>query len=143
MGSADEIINQLELKPHPEGGHYRETYMDNHKIGSNRQLCSIIYYLIKDNEKSHWHRVDATECWFWHAGSSLALTISKDGLNTSLIQLGSKLKSGQCLHFVVEKNWWQTAISLGNWSLVSCLVTPSFQFSGFELADKDWKPGPN
>ena len=122
MESSSEIIKRLNLKPHPEGGHYCETFVDRTKFRPERNLCSIIYYLLDLDEFSHWHRVDATECWFWHAGAPLALTVSKDGKDASSI------------------NWWQTANSLGKWSLVSCMVTPAFQFSGFELADENWAP---
>ena len=140
MESSSEIIKRLNLKPHPEGGHYCETFVDRTKFRPERNLCSIIYYLLDLDEFSHWHRVDATECWFWHAGAPLALTVSKDGKDARSIKLGAALELGQRPHFVVEKNWWQTANSLGKWSLVSCMVTPAFQFSGFELADENWAP---
>jgi len=142
MQSAEEIINNLNLKPHPEGGHYHETYLDPERFNQDRKLCSIIYYLLKFDEVSHWHRVDATECWFWHAGAPIALSVSIDNFETNTVDLGPELKLNQKLHFVVPKNCWQMAVSLGKWSLVSCLVTPSFQFSGFELAPDNWNPSP-
>ena len=142
MIDAEEIINSLDLKPHPEGGFFKQTFLDTQSDSSDRRIASVIYYLLRYDQYSHWHRVDATECWFWHAGSPLVLTISPDGHDASSINLGPHILTGQKPHFVVEKNWWQTAVSIGEWSLVSCMVTPAFSFDGFELADKSWCPTP-
>ena len=140
MESPDEIIKQLNLAPHPEGGHFCETYVGDQELRSGRKICSVIYYLLKYDEYSHWHRVDATECWFWHAGAPLLLTISENGESTNSVTLGTGINLGQFPHFVVPKNNWQTAVTTGNWTLVSCLVTPAFEYKGFQLADVDWKP---
>ena len=142
MADVDEIIRILKLKPHPEGGVFVETFVDTEAFSRNRKISSVIYYLLRYDEFSHWHRVDATECWFWQAGSPLALTVSEDGHDASSIHLGCDVLNGQHPHFVVKKNWWQTAVSLGEWSLVSCMVTPAFSFKGFELAEKNWRPTP-
>ena len=142
MIDAEEIINSLDLKPHPEGGFFKQTFLDTQSDSNDRRIASVIYYLLRYDQYSHWHRVDATECWFWHAGSPLVLTISPDGHDASSINLGPHILTGQKPHFVVEKNWWQTAVSIGEWSLVSCMVTPAFSFDGFELADKSWCPTP-
>ena len=142
MADVDEIIRILKLKPHPEGGLFVETFVDTEVFSRNRKISSVIYYLLRYDEFSHWHRVDATECWFWHAGAPLVLTVSADGHDAQSINLGSDILSGQKPQFVVEKNWWQTAVSLGEWSLVSCMVTPAFSFDGFELAEEDWRPKP-
>ena len=140
MTEVDEIIKALNLEPHPEGGFFVETFIDSENFTSERKLSSVIYYLLKYDQYSHWHRVDATECWFWHAGSPLVLSVSSNGHDARAVNLGPDIVIGQKPHFIVEKKWWQSAVSLGEWSLVSCMVTPAFRFDGFELATKDWRP---
>ena len=142
MNNADEIIDVLGLEPHPEGGFFKQTFLDSDADQNDRRISSVIYYLLKYDQYSHWHRVDATESWFWHSGSPLVLTISPDGHDARTINLGPNISIGQRPHFVVQKSWWQTAISTGEWSLVSCMVTPAFSFDGFELAEENWRPVP-
>ena len=142
MAELDSIIKTLKLKPHPEGGMYSETYVDQENDITDRKILSVIYFLLRYDEHSHWHKVDATECWFWHAGSPLVLTISPDGHDASSINLGPNILIGQKPQFIVQKNWWQTAVSVGEWSLVSCAVSPAFRFAGFELAEENWRPTP-
>ena len=142
MSQVDNIIEVLKLKPHPEGGLFSESFIDAQNFSKDRKISSVIYYLLRFDEYSHWHKVDATECWFWHAGSPLTLTVSSNGHDARSVNLGSDVLIGQRPHFVVEKSWWQTAISTGEWSLVSCMVTPAFTFDGFELADEHWRPTP-
>ena len=134
--TADEIVRLLDLKPHPEGGHFRETFRD---AGDPRGASTSIYYLLKAGEFSHWHRVDAVEVWHWHAGAPLALMIAGDGATTTML-LGSDLVSGQVPQAAVPAGHWQAAQTRGDWTLVGCTVAPGFEFSGFELAPKDWSP---
>lgn len=135
---ANEIIRILGLKPHPEGGHYAEVYRS---AAEGRAACTTIYYLLQAGEVSAWHRVDADEVWAWHAGGPLSLTISPpDGKGAAAGTLGPELRAGQQPHLVVPKDYWQTAESLGAWTLVSCFVAPGFEFAGFELAPDDWRP---
>lgn len=135
---ANEIIRLLGLKPHPEGGHFAEMYRSE---GEGRAACTTIYYLLQADEVSAWHRVDADEVWAWHAGGPLMLTLSPpDGKGANATTLGPDLRAGQHPHHVVPKDYWQTAESLGAWTLVSCFVAPGFEFSGFELAPDDWRP---
>ena len=135
---AREIIRLLGLKPHPEGGHYAEMYRS---AGKDRGACTTIYYLLEADEVSAWHRVDADEVWAWHAGGPLSLTISPpDGKGAGANTLGPDLRAGQNPHLVVPKDHWQTAESLGAWTLVSCFVAPGFEFAGFELAPEDGRP---
>jgi uncharacterized protein len=135
-----EIIRMLELSPHPEGGHYRETYRAPSPVGG-RAASTMIYYLLQADEVSAWHRVDADEFWLWHAGGPLSLTLSSpEGEGASAITLGPDLRAGQCPQYVVPSHHWQTAETLGAWTLVSCVVAPGFHFGGFELAPGDWRP---
>ncbi len=134
------IKKSLNLSPHPEGGYYRQTFLDQKENCDGRSISSIIYFLLEYDNHSHWHRIDATEAWFWHKGAPLALTISPDGCSATSVHLGSDIFSNQKPHFVVPSNVWQTAETLGEWTLVSCMVSPSFSFDTFELAPEDWRP---
>ena len=139
--SAEEIIRRLGLAPHPEGGWYRETFRDLHTDANGRAASTVIYFLLKAGEASHWHRVDAAEIWLHHAGAPLALSISTDGSRIVTSMLGADLAAGEQPQAVVPAHAWQSAKSLGAWSLVSCVVAPGFQFQGFELAPPGWQPG--
>ncbi|MFE1600651.1 cupin domain-containing protein [Methylobacterium sp. ID0610] len=139
--TAAEVIRLLDLKPHPEGGHYRETFRDPREI-DGRAASTAIYYLLDVGETSEWHRVDASEIWLWHAGAPLVLTMSPNGHDAEALHLGPDLARGQRPQIVVPAGHWQTATSLGAWTLVSCTVAPGFRFEGFEMAPPDWRPAP-
>lgn len=128
--SADEVQKLLNLKPHPEGGWYRETFRDDPATPGGRGAVTAIYFLLAAGEQSALHRVDATEIWLWQAGAALALTIGEQ-----TIRLGPNFEHDETLQAVVPAHVWQAARSIGDWTLVSCIVAPAFSFSGFELAD--------
>jgi hypothetical protein len=137
---ADEIIEHLQLVPHPEGGSYRETWRA--PAGTNdRAAGSAIYFLLRRGEVSRWHRVDAAEVWHHYEGAPLELAVSTDGATERTAALGPDLAAGQRPQFVVPANAWQRARSLGEHTLVGCTVSPAFEFAGFELAGDDWHPG--
>jgi uncharacterized protein len=138
---AAEIIQLLDLKPHPDGGHYCQTFQDE-PGPDGRARSTLIYFLLAVGEVSHWHRVDAVETWHWYAGAPLVLSISENGHDASAHHLGPDLMAGQRPQFVVPTNAWQSATSLGAWTLVGCTVAPGFRFEGFELAPPDWRPTP-
>jgi predicted cupin superfamily sugar epimerase len=138
--TADEVIELLQLSPHPEGGHYRETFRDAASVGGGRAASTAIYFLLRQGEVSRWHRVDAAEAWHWDAGAPLALTIA-DGVGRHSVRLGPDLAAGDRPQAVVPARAWQWAASLGAWTLVGCTVAPGFQFSGFELAPPGFEPG--
>jgi predicted cupin superfamily sugar epimerase len=136
--TADEIIATLGLAPHPEGGWYVQTFVDG--AGENgRARSTAIYFLLRAGERSHWHRVDAVEIWHWHAGAPIELQISGTEGTTAHV-LGSDLLSGQRPQVMVPAHAWQSARSLGDWTLVGCTVAPGFRFEGFELAPPGWNP---
>ncbi len=139
--TADEIIRTLALLPHPEGGHYRETFRDETSAGV-RAASTAIYYLLRRGELSRWHRVDAAEVWHWYAGAPLALMTSPDGHSATRHILGPDLRSGARPQYVVRSGVWQSASSLGDYTLVGCTVAPGFTFDGFEMADADFLPQP-
>lgn len=138
--TADEAIALLKLTPHPEGGHFRETFRDGGEGG--RGASTAIYYLLRAGEVSHWHRVDAAEVWHFYAGAPLVLTISPNGHDAHAQHLGPNLETGQRPQIVVPAGHWQTATTLGAWTLVGCTVAPAFDFAGFEMAPPDWRPTP-
>ena len=129
--TADEIIKTLNLAPHPEGGHYRQTWA---ATNDGRPSGTCIYFLLHAGESSHWHKVDATEIWLFHAGAPLVLSLSatEDGPATDHL-LTPDLTKGAPQRIVPEHHW-QAARSTGEWTLVSCTVSPGFQFEGFTLA---------
>lgn len=136
---AGQVIARLGLAPHPEGGHYRETYRHRAADGG-RGAITAIYYLLRAGEVSRWHRIDAVEIWHWYAGAPLALAIRATGEATRELCLGADLEAGEVPQAGVPSGAWQSARSLGDWSLVGCTVAPAFEFAGFELAPEGWQP---
>ena len=136
--TAADVIALLDLKPHPEGGHYRETFRDPVTV-DGRSVGTAIYFLLAAGERSHWHRVDAAEIWHFHAGAPLSLQTS-DGVTIDTVTLGSDLSLGHRPQGVVPPGVWQSASTLGDWTLVGCTVSPGFDFAGFELAPAGWSP---
>jgi predicted cupin superfamily sugar epimerase len=132
--SAQEIIAKLGLMPHPEGGWYRETWKGP-EVGG-RASGTAILFLLQAGERSHWHRVDADEIWLWHAGAPLVLSLGVAAARE--VQLGPDVLGGEVVQEVVPAGWWQAARSTGDWTLVSCTVSPGFRFEGFELAAPGW-----
>ncbi|MEA2921958.1 MAG: uncharacterized protein QOF07_1921 [Bradyrhizobium sp.] len=137
--TAADIIARLELRPHPEGGHYRETFRDRRANATGRPLSTAIYFLLARGERSHWHRIDAVEVWHYYAGHALTLQIADDRGQRS-ITLGPDLAAGQAPQVIVPPRAWQAAESTGDWTLAGCTVAPGFDFAQFELAPKGWKP---
>ena len=133
--SAPEIVKLLEMQPHPEGGYYKETFRDD--------ASTAIYYLLEAGDHSHWHRVHgSSEIWHHYAGGPLALTLSSNGHDAQAHRLGKNIDAGEKPQLVVPAGWWQTAESLGHWTLVGCTVAPGFDFKNFEMAPDDWRPTP-
>ena len=138
--TASDIIARLELKPHPEGGHYRETFRDSRSDADGRSRSTAIYFLLARGDRSHWHRVDAVEIWHYYAGSPLVLQIAHDGCAPHLVTLGPDLAAGQRPQAIVPADAWQSAETTGDWTLVGCTVAPGFEFAGFEMAAADFVP---
>jgi uncharacterized protein len=140
--TAADVIRLLDLKPHPEGGHFRETFRDTRTVAGARAAATAIYFLLARGERSHWHRIDATEIWHWHAGAPLLLeTAQKDAGPVMRATLGPDLSAGERPQAIVPPGAWQAAESRGDWTLVGCTVAPGFEFAGFELAPPGWNPG--
>ena len=139
MLTATDIIQLLDLKPHPEGGHYRQTFKDSRTLDGGRAASTAIYFLLARGERSHWHCVDAVEIWHWHAGAPLALEVATTE-RRERIMLGNDLGAGERPQGIVPAHAWQAARSLGDWTLVGCTVAPGFEFATFELAAPGWEP---
>ncbi|HET6374852.1 MAG TPA: cupin domain-containing protein [Methylocella sp.] len=137
--SAAEIIRLLGLQPHPEGGYFRETFRDPLRNEGGRPFSTLIYFLLSEGEISRWHRVDAAEAWHYYAGAPLELKTFQEG-RAGAHRLGPDLFSGERPQFLVPALCWQSAASLGAWTLAGCSVAPGFEFSGFELAPPGWQP---
>lgn len=139
--TAEDVVRLLDLAPHPEGGWYRETFRD--VAGPDgRARSTAIYYLLKEGQRSHWHRVtDAAEVWCFHAGDPLDLDIAPPtGGPAQRLVLGADLGLGEHPQATAPAGWWQSATCLGAWSLVTCTVSPGFEFSSFEMAPDGWEP---
>ncbi|MBX3314664.1 MAG: cupin domain-containing protein [Actinobacteria bacterium] len=136
---ASEVIDRLELSPHPEGGWFRETWRDAPADG-RRGTSTAIYYLLAEGDRSHWHRVDADEVWHHYAGDGLELAVAGADPGPMVHRLGDALTDGSLPQVVVPAGAWQAARPLGAWTLVGCTVAPAFDFAGFELATPGWVP---
>lgn len=138
---ADDLITQLAMRPHPEGGHYAETWRAPVGDDGGRPVGSAILYLLVAGQRSHWHCVDAAEVWQYSAGEPLELRIWTPGdAEVTTIRLGDPANDGALPQAVVPTGSWQAARPLGAWTLVGCIVTPAFEFAGFELAPEEWEP---
>jgi uncharacterized protein len=139
--NAKTVREALGLAPHPEGGAFREIFRDAPENGG-RGAATSIFFLLEAGERSHWHRVDAAELWIWQAGAPLRLDVADGDIGkVARFRLGPNLAAAETLQAVVPAGRWQAAESLGAWTLAACVVTPAFQFSGFELAPPGWSPG--
>ncbi len=137
--NVDDVIATLGLAPHPEGGFYRETYRHIPEDGGRGDV-TVIYFLLKAGERSAWHRIDATEVWLHHAGSPLLLDIWQEDAKIQSLTLGTDFSAGDAAQGIVPPHAWQSAQSLGDWTLVSCTVAPAFLFETFEMAPPGWAP---
>ncbi len=139
--TAAELVRLLELVPHPEGGHFRETFRDP-RLEGGRAASTAIYFLLARGERSHWHRIDAVEAWHFYAGAPLLLEIAAtDDADVTRLKLGPDLAAGERPQAIVPAGAWQAAASLGAWTLAGCTVAPDFEFEQLELAPEGWRPG--
>jgi len=146
--TAADVIRLLDLKPHPEGGHFREIFRDVALVfppapaeegAAARAASTAIYFLLGRGERSHWHRVDTVEIWHWYAGAPLKLEIAR-GRTSGNRDPGQRARRRRAPAGGVPAHAWQAAQSLGDWTLVGCTVAPAFDFAKFELAPKGWEP---
>jgi uncharacterized protein len=139
MTTAQEVIAVLGMQQHPEGGWYVETWRAPASTGA-RPSGSAILFLLAAGDRSHWHRVDADEVWGYSAGGPLELRVWAEGEAVTVHRLGGDVAGGDVVQAVVPAGAWQAARPLAEWTLVGCIVTPAFEFAGFELAPAGWGP---
>jgi len=137
MDTAQSLIKRLNLKPHPEGGWYRETWRSEAAQADGRAAGTAILFLLEAGQRSHWHRVDAEEMWIFQAGAPLLLLTADEGVTVET-RLGVDI--GESPQHLVRRGEWQSAEAEDGWTLVSCVVVPGFRFEGFELAPAGWRP---
>ena len=141
MTDARTLIAALGLAPHPEGGWYRETWRAEAPAGG-RGAATAIHFLLEAGQRSHWHRIDATELWLFHAGSALLLERAAGAAGpVEAVRLGPEVLAGEVPQVRIPPRHWQAATADRGWALVSCIVSPAFDFAGFELAPPGWAPG--
>ena len=129
MNDPKELIARHKLAPHPEGGWYRETWRAEAAPGE-RSPGTAILFLLEEGQSSHWHKVDADELWFWHAGAALDLRIGVATVTLDAANPQARVAAGE----------WQAAKARRGWAFVSCVVVPGFDFAGFTLAPEGWEP---
>ena len=122
-----EVAALLGLERHPEGGRFRETFRDT--------ASTAIYFLLERGQVSRWHRVAQAEAWHFYAGAPLELRIDR-----AAYRLGADFAAGERPQIVVPPRAWQSAHSLGDWTLVGCTVAPPFSYDTFEMAPEGWEP---
>ena len=136
--SAQDIIDSLDLQPHPEGGFYREIYRAKGP-GDGRSPVTSIHFLLQAGQRSVWHRIDATEIWHFHDGAPLRLSVAVEGEQVDHV-LGADPATGEQPQIIIPPHAWQSAETQGDWTLVGCTVAPGFDFAGFEMAPIGWEP---
>lgn len=143
--TAEEWAEALELRPHPEGGWYRETWRAKETIprdslpngfGGDRSAGTCIYFLLRGEHPSRLHRIASDEIWHWYQGSPISVHVFLDDGSHREIVLGPDIASGQAFQAVVPAGAWFGAMSRGEWSLCGCTVSPGFDFADFQLATR-------
>lgn len=141
MNSKD-LIQTLQLQPHPEGGYFKETYRAEKTVALEaekvRSVSTAIYYLLEDQDFSAFHRIQSDELWFFHQGEPLEIVSIQEGKLVSEI-LGNNVTKGEKPQVIIPaKVWFAARIqSSSGYALVSCTVAPGFDFADFELAERN------
>ena len=129
------LITSLNMTPHPEGGHFAETFR------ADDGSASLIFYLLQQDERSHWHRLTKNEMLHFYDGDPMRVLLSPDGVSIQEKTLGRDAINNEPYHLIIPKDTWFSMQSTGDWSLIGCTVSPAFSFDDFELAPKGWMPG--
>ncbi|HJS53044.1 MAG TPA: cupin domain-containing protein [Chitinophagaceae bacterium] len=146
MQRSDQLIQQFNLEPHPEGGWYKQTYRSNEKIVAgalpkrftgSRAFSTAIYFLLEEGNFSAFHRIKSDECWHFYAGDPLLIFIIRQSGELEIISLGNDFEKGQSFQYVVPANCWFAGrpASGSKYCFVGCTVSPGFEFADFELAN--------
>ena len=147
MDSLEDLIQKLDLQPHPEGGYFKETYRSDELISKDclpdffdgeRHYCTGIYYLLKSDDFSAFHKVSQDEMWHFYQGDAIELTMISEAGKLTTIHIGNDIINGQVPQFVVPKQYWFAArvLKSNSFALAGCTVSPGFDFKDFVLATR-------
>lgn len=139
--NAEQWINYLELEPHPEGGFYKSTYRSDLAVNStqgDRPLYTSIYFLLRSEDVSHFHRLQSDEIWYFHGGSSLTVHMITPQGTYEEVAVGLDMENGEVPQFIVRKGtiFGSTVKDRDTFALVGCMVSPGFDFADFELFER-------
>jgi uncharacterized protein len=135
-GHAADLIQELSLKPHPEGGWYREIYRSRMRVqapGGHRSALTTIYYLLARGQVSRWHVVQSDEIWHFYDGAPLELFAYDPDSEVCTRQVLAQPSGGREPVAIITAGVWQAARSLGECTLAGCSVAPGFEFADFRL----------
>lgn len=135
-----DLIRALGLRPHPEGGHYAQTFKSPTLLNTPQGLraaSTAIYFLLERGDFSAWHRVRSDEVWHFYAGEGLELHLLTDRGEYSKVRMGPQVLQGEQPQAVVPAGVWQAARPVGAYALVGCTVAPGFDFADFELPTQE------
>ena len=138
--------NHLELLPHPEGGYYKETYRSSEMISStalpdrfegDRHFSTAIYFMLRSEDRSVFHRIKSDEVWHFYQGSTLLIYVLQQN-QLKIYKLGSDIEKGESLQIVIPANCWFGAHveKHHSFALCGCTVAPGFDFRDFEMAHR-------
>ena len=135
---ADELIRELRLAPHPEGGHFRELFRSRRMVRtddgrSERWAATAIYYLLRGTDVNHWHRVASDEIWHWYEGAPMELHLLDAQLTRQKVEVLGPVGAERAPVRVVPAGCWQAVRCTGEFTLAGCTVAPGFEFSDFRL----------
>ncbi|HEU5167567.1 MAG TPA: cupin domain-containing protein [Chitinophagaceae bacterium] len=146
MSITDQLIQKYDLRPHPEGGWYKQTYKSNEqtaaaalpeRFNGDRAFSTAIYFLLEKETFSAFHRIKSDECWHFYAGDPLLIYIIEQNGESKIISLGNDFKKGQAFQYIVPANCWFASrpAPRSQYCFVGCTVSPGFEFEDFELAN--------
>ncbi|PBQ34423.1 hypothetical protein CNR22_22465 [Sphingobacteriaceae bacterium] len=143
----EELVNYLNLSPHPEGGFYKEAYRSAGTIskeslpeefGGDRNFATAIYFLIEKNNFSALHKIKSDETWHFYSGDALEVIEINEQGELKITLVGNKMDEGQVFQYTVKANTWfgSRVQQGGECALVGCTVAPGFNFADFEMAGR-------
>jgi hypothetical protein len=135
---ADELVRELGLAPHPEGGFYRELFRSRRMVRtddgrSERWAATTIFYLLRGGDVNRWHRVASDEIWHWYEGAPLELHLLDPQLTRQRTEMIGPVDASSVPVRVVPAACWQAVRCTGEYTLAGCTVAPGFEFSDFRL----------
>jgi len=148
MSTAKEVVDMLQLQPHPEGGYFREMYRSGEFISGDslpiqfgdgsRSISTAIYFMLEKGNFSAFHRIKSDEVWHHYEGAAVEVVVIHADGRSEVLSLGKDYAKGQRpLQVVPAGCWFASRVTDCGFALVGCTVAPGFCFDDFELADRD------